>query len=144
MKRFSQCVCILLVLILILATPAFAAESSTLRSSDYFVASSVYLWEISSTQFQVWFEVTATGRMDELGVSVIKVQRSTDTDSWTTVRTYYKEDYSNMICKNTSEHSDCVTYTYSSGYYYRAYVELYAKNSEGTAYYGCYTSSIYV
>ena len=142
MKRFSQCLCVLLVLLLILATPAFAAESNALRSSDYFMSSSVYLRKTSSTQLQVWFEVSATGGMDELGVSVIKVQRSTDAQNWTTVRTYYKEDYPNMIDTNTSYHSGYVPYTYSSGYYYRAYVQLYAKNSGGTGYYDCYTSYV--
>lgn len=142
MKRLSQCVCTLLVLLLILNTTAFAAEANTQRASDYFFNYSVYLHEISGTQFEVWFEVTAKGGMDELGVSTIKVQRSTDRENWTTVRTYYKENNDNMVAKDTCYHEGCVTYTYSSGYYYRAYVELYAKKGNGLAYYDCYTSYI--
>ena len=77
-----------------------------------------------------------------MGARTIKVQRSTDKSNWTTVATYEMEDYSNMVASNTSGHESYVTYTYTSGYYYRAYVELYAKNSSGTAGYDTYTSSL--
>ena len=142
MKRFTQCVCILLVMAIFVTTPAFATETGKERASNFFAASSVYLWKISDTQFQVWFEVTAVSTMQELGTSIIKVQRSTDKEDWETVATYTKADYSQMIGKNTVHHSDCVTYTYTEGYYYRAYVLLYAKNSTGTAEYTRYTSSL--
>lgn len=140
MNRFIRCVCALLVLTIFLTMPAFAAENANARASSFFKVSSVYLWKISDTQFQVWFDVTALGGMEELGASKIKVQRSTDKVNWETVQTYTKDEYANMICKNTCQHADCVTYTYTDGYYYRAYVLLYAKNSSGTGEYGCYTS----
>lgn len=140
MKRFTQCVCILMVAVMLMATPVFAAESVEQRASNFFGSYSVYLWKTSNTQFQVWFEVTAVSGMDKLGASTIKVQRSTDKSNWTTVATYEMEDYSNMIKSNTGYHDDYVTYTYTTGYYYRAYVELYAKNSSGTAVYDTYTS----
>ena len=72
--------------------------------------------------------------MDEIGASVIHVYRSADGDSWTKVRSYYKEDYSNMTCENTVSHVDYVTYTGAwTGYYYRAQITLYARNSTGSA-----------
>ena len=129
MRRFVRYICIILVLASLITLPAFASEQ---RSSDFFAASSVYLWKISDTQFEVWFDVTAVQSMDELGASEIKVQRSTDKENWTTMRTYSKANYSQMIDTHTATHADCVTYTYTSGYYYRAIVVLYAKNSSGT------------
>lgn len=140
MTRFFKFGCFVMALIMLLALPVYAADNENLRASNYFAAHSVYLHKISSTQFQAWFEVTAVGGMQKLGASTIKIQRSTDKVNWTTVKTYKMEDYSNMVASNTGYHDDYVTYTYTSGYYYRAYVELYAKSSNGTGYYDAYTS----
>ena len=140
MTRITKVLCVWLAVIVLLSSPAYATENSNQRASNYFAASSVYLNKTSSTQFQAWFEVTAVGTMQKLGASTIKVQRSTDKVNWTTVATYEMEDYPNMIDSNSGYHDGYVTYTYTRGYYYRAYVELYAKNGSGTAYYDTYTS----
>lgn len=142
MNRFIRVVCLCLVACILITIPAYAAENLNNRASNYFAAHSVYLHRISGTQFQVWFEVTAVGTMQKVGTSIIKVQRSTDKSNWTTVATYEMDDYSNMVASNTTCHEGYVTYTYTTGYYYRAYVELYAKKSGGTGYYDAYTSSL--
>lgn len=143
MKRFVQIVSLCLVFSMMLAMPAAAVESGA-RASDYFAAFSCYLHKTSSTQFQVWFDVTALHTMDELGTSVIKVQRSSDNGStWSTMKTYTKEDYSSMTKLNTFAYANYVTYSgASAGYKYRAYVEFYAADDEGSATYIDYTSSI--
>ena len=133
MKRFTQCICILLVCAMMLTTTAFAAETVEPRGSDFFVGSSVYFWNTSGRNYEIWFDVTAKGTMTELGASEIRVQRSTDEVNWTTVRTYYKEDYSQMTDTNTGHHVDCVPFTATNGYSYRAIVYLYARNSSGSA-----------
>ena len=92
MKRFTQCICLLLVCAMMFTTTAFAAETVDPRASDFFGASSVYFWNTSGRNYEIWFDVTAVGMMAELGTSKIQVQRSTDESNWTTVRTYYKED----------------------------------------------------
>lgn len=140
MKKFSQCVCVLLIVAMVLATPSFAVENADNRSSAYFAASSVYLWKTSNSQFQAWFEVTGMSTMTKIGASEIKIQRSTDKENWTTVATYSMDDYSQMVKSNSVYHEGYVTYTYTTGYYYRAKVKLYAKNSSGTAYMTEYTS----
>lgn len=142
MKRFTQFVSLILIASMLLVLPAYATESVTPKSSSFFGELSTYLYKTSSTQFRVWFEVTAVGGMDELGVSYIEVQRSTDKTNWTPMKTYSKDSYSQMIGYNTGNHCNYVTYTATSGYYYRAYVKFYAKNSSGTAYYSAYTSSL--
>lgn len=142
MKRFARLVCLLLVAVIMLTTVASAAENENQRSSSFFGSYSVYLYKTSTSQFQAWFEVTAVGGMQKLGARTIEIQRSTDKSNWTTVKTYSMEDYSNMVASNTGFHESYVTYTYTTGYYYRAYVELYAKNSNGTAVYDTYTSSL--
>lgn len=135
MKRFTQILCLILIAVTILAVPAYAAQ----QASMFFAKHSCYLWETSDTQFQVWFNVTATGGMDELGVSEIVVQSSSDGVNWSNEQTYY-----NLTASNTGYHSGHVTFSRAvSGNYYRARVTFYAENSDGTGEYTDYTSSIY-
>lgn len=129
MKRFVNCICILLVCVMVFSTTAFAAES---RGSIYFGGSSVYFWKSSGNNYQIWFDVTAVGTMAELGASEIIVERSTDLVNWSTVRTYYKSNYPQMTGSNTVGYANYVPFTATDGYYYRAVVFLYARNSTGT------------
>lgn len=132
MKRFSQIICIVLVLVTVLSTTAFAAAPVEPRGSNYFAASSVYFWHVSGSQYQIWFDVTAKSGMTELGASQIAVERSTDLVNWEPAGTYYKSSYPQMTTTSgTGHYANYVTYTASSGYAYRAVVTLYAKNSSG-------------
>lgn len=132
MKRINRCICFLLVCIMMLSTTAFAAEVAEPRASSFFSASSVYFWNTSGRNYEIWFDVTATGTMQKLGVSEITVQRSTDNSNWTTVKSYYMADYPQMTGTNTGFYANCVPFTATPGYSYRAIVYLYAKNSSGT------------
>lgn len=134
MKLFSRLICMLLIVSMMLVVPANAA----VQGSDFFVSHSCYLWETSSTSFEVWFSVTAVDGMDMLGASEIRVQRSTDRSNWETVATYY-----DVYNYNTSSSSGHVTYSsVQPGYYYRARVTFFAENYSGTASYTDYTSYI--
>lgn len=134
MKRFIQFVCLFLIVSIMLAIPAYAAE----QASNYFMSHSSYLWEISDSEFQVWFHVTAVEGMDVLGVSEIKVQKSTDKVNWETDKTY-----SGRYAYDTSSYNGYVTYSSAeSGCYYRAKITYYAENGNGTAEYVDYTSYI--
>ena len=132
MKRFTQIVCILLVFAMLMPLSAMAAESGNSRASNFFSASSVYFWKVSGSSYQIWFDVTAVGTMAKLGTSYILVERSTDLVNWDPVRTYDMADYSQMTTTNTVGYANCVPFTATSGYAYRAIVTLYAKNRSGT------------
>ena len=131
MKKFFRCICVILVLTVCFTSTAYAAENDNLRSSQFFWRSSVWLTKISNDQFQAYFDVNCFGIMEEVGASVIKIQKSTDGVNWTTMITYRKETTSNMIAYNTACHASSVTYIGTPGCYYRAVVTLYAKNSSG-------------
>ena len=133
MKRFTHCICILLVCIMLFSTTALAAETADSRASSFFSASSVYFWNTSGRNYEIWFDVTAVDTMQKLGASEIKVQRSTDNSNWTTVQTYDMSDYPQMTTTNTAFYANCVPFTATAGYSYRAIVDLYAKNSSGSA-----------
>ena len=133
MKKILRTICIVIVLSLVLAIPAYAESTVESRGSAFFGSYATDLYKTSSSSFQIWFDVDANvATMDVLGVSEIIVYRSADQQSWTKMRTYTMENYPQMVAQNTTSHIDYVTYNYATtGYYYRAYITFYAKNSTG-------------
>lgn len=135
MKRFTRSVCVILIVALMAAVPVCADDGITPYSSSFFMSYDTYFYEASSTttttRFRVWFDVTGTGIMEELGASYIEIQRSSDGQNWTVMRTCTPTGYSQMLGYDTHKHVDYISYTGTKGYYYRAYVEFYAKNSTG-------------
>ena len=144
MSRFIRCTCLLLAMTIALAVPAFAAETTEPRGSRYFMNSGVFLCNVSGNSFEAWFEVTGVDIMDAIGVNFIKIQRSTDGSNWTTVRTYTKESYPHLLDSNSITHTAGVSYTATGGYYYRAFIQLYAQKGIGSAIMNEYTSRIYI
>ena len=130
MKKFVRIVCLLVVVTTLVAIPAYATEQSE-RASLYFSAYRAYCYAASSTKIEVNFYVVGAGVMDELGASRILVQRSSDQTNWTTVKTFSRAYYSDMIATNRGTHGATLSCNVDSGYYYRAYVTFYAENSSG-------------
>lgn len=141
MKRITKLVLLLVVCSMVMTVPAHAMEQNQ-RASSYFNSYRAYCYKASSTDLQVYFGVIATGVMDEVGANSITVQRSSDGTNWTTVKTYTKASYPQLKATDISFHSGYVSYTASSGYYYRAIVEFYARNNNGTGYHYYYTAKI--
>ena len=143
MKRFSQVICLLVVLSVISITPAYALESST-WGSNYFNSFLAYLHPTTGKQFQIWIEVDTIRTLDKLGASEITVQRSTDNSNWTDMTTYTKSVYTGLVASNAFHHEAYVTYSGSSNYYYRAKVWFYGEKDGSTALYSYTTESIYI
>ena len=125
MKRLTRIICLVMTFAMLLAIPAYAQEASS-RASNYFSAYRAYCTMTSSTQLTVSYNVIGAGPMDEIGVSQVKVQRSSDKTNWSTVKTFSKANYPSMIDTDTGAHGGTLSCTVSSGYYYRAYVTFYA------------------
>lgn len=134
MKRTIRLICILLVICMVASITIFAETVVEPRASAFFAAHDTFLYKTASNQFQVWFDVTANATdIDMLGVSKIEVYRSSDQSNWIKMRTYNYEDYPEMMDYNSGSHTGYVTYNYATpGYYYRAHITFYAKNSTGT------------
>lgn len=136
MKKLVRFVCMILVCCLLFAIPAQAESVVEPRESAFFSSYGTDLYKTSSSSFQIWFDVVtnAGNTMQVLGVSEIIVYRSADQQSWTKMRTYTMNNYSQMVAQNTQSHEGYVTYNYATtGYYYTAYITFYAKNSSGIA-----------
>lgn len=144
MRRFVRCTCFLLAMVMALSVPAFAAETIEPKASNFFMGSSVYLGNVSGTSFAACFDVTGTGMMDAIGANFIKIQRSSDGVNWTTVLTCSKDNYLYFVDYNSASHAASVSVNVTGGYYYRAYIELYAKKGVNTGTMDRYTSKIYI
>lgn len=121
-KKQSKIIALLLALVLCLAPAALAATQSSLYLSSY--GASVYAE--GSGDIQVWFNVQATGTMDEIGALTIILQRSSTGTNWTTVKTFQYTSYANMLDYDDNFYTSCVDYSGTEGYYYRAYVTIWA------------------
>ena len=130
MRKTIKIIALLLVVATVFAVPVHGTDMED-RASAYFMTSTASIDKVSSLRIEAGFIVGAYGIMDELGASSIKIQRSLDGNNWTTMKTFSKEDYSQLICENTASHGASVTYIGSAGYYYRAKITLYAKQGAG-------------
>lgn len=144
MKKLTRFVAMVLMLSLVLAIPAYAESTIDPRGSAFFGSYGTDLYKASSTSFEIWFDVDANAAtMQELGVSEIVVYRSADQQSWTRMKTYTPTNYPDMLDYNTGSYAGYVTYNYATlGYYYRARVTFYAKNSTGIGERDVYTEII--
>ena len=131
MQRKIFRICIILVLALSLNV-SILAESMAPYSSSYFASYDASAVVSAFRTFRVWFDVLAKSGMDELGASSIIIQQSSDQVNWTDVKTCLPASYPQMIEENTVGVCNYITITGIPGYYYRAYVTFYAKNSTGT------------
>jgi len=124
----------MLVICSVLAIPAYAQTTVEPRESAFFAYHDTYLYKTGTNEFQVWFDVTAHTHVTQLGVSEIEVYRSSNQENWIRMRTYKYEYYPELMDYDSGAHGGYVTYkNTTSGYYYKALVTFYAKNSTGSA-----------
>lgn len=133
MKRSFRFLCLILVLSLLLAFPVYAATDAEPRGSAFFGSYGAALYKTATATFEIWFDVNSNAAaMQEIGVSMIEVYRSTDQEHWVKLKTYEMDDYPEMIDENTGCHTGYVTFDNAvPGFYYTACVIFYAKNSTG-------------
>lgn len=105
-----------------------AASEGTVqpRASSYLSAYSAYVYLAGNGEVRVYFDVTGTGTMDEIGALSIKIYESTDNSTWTRVATRTHDSTSGMLGYNDFYHSGHVTYQGVEGRYYKAYVCVWA------------------
>lgn len=128
-SRLLRITALLLALILILPVSAMATES---RSSLYLHSYGAYVYPAGWGKVQVWFNVTGTNDMDEIGALDIRLYESKDNQTWSWVKTFQFSDYPDMLGYNDYYHSGHIEYNGTIGRYYKAYVCVWAgKNGDG-------------
>ena len=111
---------------------AVAAEPVQSRASSYLSSYQSYIYPAGGGELQIWFSVTATNYMDDLGALYIYLYESTDgTGNWTYVETFSHVNNSNMLLENDVFHMDHVIYQAVRGRYYKAYVCIWAGKDGG-------------
>lgn len=123
-------------LVLVLAIPvnAFATEDDSVlpRASYYLTEYNTYICDVGGGQIQIWYEVTATGYMDEIGVLSIELYEVKADGSLKWIKTFLHEDYSSMLITDDNYHCSYVSYQGSSSKTYQAQVCIWAgKNGSG-------------
>lgn len=127
-------VALCLVLVLALPVTAFAAsaDSITPRASYYLTQYNTYICDVGGGEIQIWYEVTGTGYMDEIGVLSIELYKVENDNSLTWIKTFLHENYSSMLTTNDNYHCSYVSYQGATGTRYKAYVCIWAgKNGSG-------------
>lgn len=143
MKKAVRILCFAMTLIILMAMPVWANESSTY--SSLFIASyDSFITNPAGNTLKIWFDVVGNGAMDEIGAMSIELDRSSNGRRWVTVQTFLPEDYPQMVCRDTGIAYDYVSCTVEYGYYYRAYVTMYASDSRGTGTVYDYAETIYL
>lgn len=141
MRRTLRLLALLFTFVLTFAPVANAASDITPYASKYFSSYSVSLDNEGNTLYAD-YSVCGTGLIDKLGAKTVYFQRSTDQKAWTTVKTCSYGSYSDMMGYDTSLHSSYNSYTGTSGYYYRAYIVLWAEEGGDSEYRYLYTNVI--
>ena len=122
---------IAMILIIVCVFPINAMAMET-RASDYLTAYSAYIYPAGWGKVQVWFDVTGTSYMDEIGALQIQLYESKDNETWTWVDTFHYTDYPAMLGYDDFSHYGHVEYNGTIGRYYKAYVCVWAgKDGDG-------------
>lgn len=115
-----------LTLIFCTVSAASATDFST-QASQYLDRYYANIYSEGDGDISIWFEVEATGKMDEIGALSVRLQqKSTSSSTWKTIKTYSYTNYSNMLVNDKDFYVSSVDYSGIDGYSYRAYVTVWA------------------
>ena len=125
-----------LFLAIVLVIPPFsnaaAAETVQPRASAYLSNYGAYVYLPGDGEVRVYFNVTGTGYLDELGALSIQVYESIDGTIWYWKDTYKHDLTPGMLGYDDFYHSGYVSYDGIRGRYYKAYVCIWGgKDGDG-------------
>lgn len=125
-----------LVLIAVMLLPMGVSAAVQPRASYYLDAYNAYVSLSGGGKIRVYFNVSGTGYMDEIGALSIEIYEcstnSSDLDDWEWKDTFLHDSTSGMLSYNDDYHSGYVTYKGTAGKYYKAYVCIWAgENDDG-------------
>ena len=132
-RTLIKIVALCLVLCLTLPVTAYAIDDTAIPYASYYLnAYNTYICDVGGGQIQIWYEVAATGYMDEVGVLSIELYEVNANGSLTWVKTFLHEDYDSMLATDDNYIYSYVSYQGSSSKTYKAQVCIWAgKNGSG-------------
>lgn len=127
-KKSIHGTALFLAILMLLSTTAFAAEA---RASSRIMVYTSDFYEDAGGDLCIYFSVTATGVMDNLGASKIAIQRYNGS-RWVTEATLTVSDAPEMQTTNAARYTATIPYTpLYTGKEYQAVVTFYAKDGTG-------------
>ena len=112
---------------------AQAAMPETVQplASAYLTDYTAYICAMGGGNLEIWWEVTGTRTLADIGVLVVYLYESTDNSNFYWVETFQCYDYTNMLWHNDFMCVDYVSYDGIPGCYYKAYVQIWAGPEDG-------------
>lgn len=124
--------CLILAFCMPVNVSATTNDSVAPCASYYLDAYNTYICDLGSGKIQIWYEVAATGKMDEVGVLSIDLYEVNSNGSLTYVTSFLHEDYDSMLATDDNYIYSYVSYQGSSSKTYKAQVCFWAgKNGSG-------------
>lgn len=132
---------ILLAVTMLMSMLSVASAAQT-KASEHFTSYDAYIEPVGGGDIEIHFEIRGAGTMQDLGVSRIILQESSDGKVWSNTKTFYSDDFEEMMASKTSIHKDYIKYEGIAKMQYRAYVTFYAHNGTTSDTRATYTSTI--
>lgn len=119
-----------LILIVMLICPVCISATEP-RASAYLTSYNAYPYSAAWGKVQIWFNVTGTDYLDELGALTVQIYESKDNENFTWVKTFSHDVYTNMLGENDIVYQSHVDYQGTIGRYYKAYVCIWGGRDGG-------------
>ena len=100
------------------------------RASAYLTSYRAYICAMGGGNLEIWWEVTGTRTLADIGVLSVFLFESTDNTNWYRVKSYQHNHYENMLWHDDYICIDHVDYEGVPGRYYKAYVQIWAGTEE--------------
>ncbi len=97
--------------LLILSICVAPVASASTQASLYLTSYGAYIYPSGSGNMSIYFDVVATGTMDDIGALTILLQQrpSGGSSTWTTVKTFSYTTYTNMLGHNATYYGSNVS-----------------------------------
>lgn len=121
----------IIAIVLVLATCFTTTSYAAVQASEYIDSYNSYLYSPGNGKVEIWFDVQANMKADEIGVLTVILKSSTDKENWTTEKTYRYYEYSNMLSSDAMKYISHLEYDGETGLYYQAKVTVWVGNDGG-------------
>lgn len=132
-RFFIKLIAIMMVVSLCAPIGAQAAMPETVQpmASAYLADYTAYICAMGEGKLEIWWEVTGTRTLADIGVLTVFLYESTDNTNFYWVESFRFTDYPNMLWHNNFFCMDHVDYEGVPGRYYKAYIEIWAGPEDG-------------
>lgn len=123
-KKAVRIIAIIIILTMCFSTTVYA----NVDASEYINSYITYLHTPGEGKIEIWFDVQANTKSDEVGVLTVILRSSEDKENWTTEETFRYYDYPDMLAYNVTKYISHLEFSGETGLYYQAQVTIWVGN----------------